>query len=64
MSQKTFVNYSSTNYNGLLIGWTSRPVKPNISINFGTIKYTSAASAARAVLTGSPNFWTIIDGGI
>jgi surface protein len=64
MQLKTFANYSSVNYNALLIGWASRPVRPNISINFGTIRYTAAASAARAVLTGSPNFWTIIDGGI
>ena len=64
MQGKTSANFSSANYNALLIGWASRPVKPNISINFGTIKYTSAATEARAVLTGSPNFWTIIDGGI
>jgi surface protein len=64
MISKTFLNYSTVNYNALLIGWANRPVKPNISINFGTIRYTSAASVARAVLTGSPNFWTIIDGGI
>ena len=64
MFQKTSLNYSTENYNALLIGWASRPVKTNISINFGTIKYTSAASAARAILTSSPNFWTIIDGGI
>jgi surface protein len=64
MSNKTFANYSAANYNALLIGWASRPVQPNISISFGTIRYTAAASAARSVLTGSPNFWTIIDGGI
>jgi surface protein len=64
MSNKTFANYSAANYNALLIGWASRPVQPNITISFGTIRYTSAASVARAVLTGSPNFWTIIDGGI
>jgi surface protein len=64
MQNKTFANFSSANYNALLIGWASRPVKPNIFINFGTIKYTSAATEARAVLTSSPNFWTIIDGGI
>ena len=64
MLGKTFANYSAANYNALLIGWASRPVQPNLNINFGTIRYTAAASAARSVLTGSPNFWTIIDGGI
>jgi hypothetical protein len=61
---KIAANFSSANYDALLIGWASRPVQPNIYINFGTIRYTAAASAARSVLTGSPNFWTIIDGGI
>jgi len=64
MFGKTFNNYSTTNYDALLIGWASRPVKPNISINFGTIKRTSASTAARLVLTSSPNLWTIVDGGI
>jgi len=64
MSNKTNLDYSSANYDALLIGWASRPVKPNLSINFGTIKYTAAATAARAILTSAPNNWTIVDGGI
>ena len=64
MENKTFNDYSTANYDALLIGWASRPVKPNLSINFGTIKRTAAATAARAVLTGAPNNWTIVDGGI
>ena len=64
MGNKTSLNYSSANYDALLIGWASRPVLANKSINFGTIKYTSAATAARAILTSAPNNWTIIDGGL
>ena len=64
MLGKTNLNYSAANYDALLIGWASRPVKPNLSINFGTIKYTAAASAARAILTSAPNNWTIVDGGL
>ena len=64
MQGKTFEDYSSTNYDALLIGWSSRPVQPNLSINFGTIKHTSAAVAAKAILTSAPNNWTIIDGGL
>lgn len=63
MAGKTFEDYSSDNYDALLIGWSSRPVQPNLSINFGTIKYSSAAIAARAILTSAPNNWTIVDGG-
>lgn len=64
MFSKTFSNYSTTNYDTLLIGWVSRPVKPNVSINFGTIKRTAASTAAKLVLTSAPNNWTIVDGGI
>ena len=64
MFGKTFSNYSTANYDALLIGWASRPVKPNISINFGTIKRTVAGTAARLVLTSPPNLWTIVDGGL
>lgn len=64
MTGKTFSNYSTANYDALLIGWASRPVQPNQSINFGTIKRTAAATAARLVLTSAPNNWTIVDGGI
>jgi hypothetical protein len=62
----TFADYnglSTANYDALLIGWASRPVRPNILINFGTTKYSSAAVAARSILTSAPNNWTIIDGG-
>ena len=64
MLGKTDLNYSAANYDALLIGWASRPVKPNLSINFGTIKRTAASTAARAILTSAPNNWTIVDGGI
>jgi surface protein len=57
------IGLSTANYDALLIGWASRPVQPNLAINFGTIKYSSAAVAARAILTSAPNNWTIVDGG-
>ena len=63
MFGKTFNDYSTANYDALLIGWASRSVKPNLSTNFGTIRYTAAASASRAILTSAPNNWTIVDGG-
>jgi surface protein len=55
---------STANYDALLIGWATRVVKPNLAINFGAIKYTSAAIAAKTVLISAPNNWTIIDGGL
>jgi hypothetical protein len=34
MENKTFNDYSTQNYDNLLIGWASRPVKPNLTISF------------------------------
>ena len=64
MGSKTPTTFSAANLDAIYIGWSSRPVKPNITINFGTAKRTSASTAARSVLTSSPNLWSISDGGI
>lgn len=63
MFGKTFSDFSTANYDSLLIGWASRPVQPNQSINFGTIKRTAASLIAYTTLT-VVNGWTITDGGI
>jgi surface protein len=64
MYLKNSSNYSAANYDALLIGWASRPVKPNINIDFATIKRTTASDAAKTILTSAPNNWTIADGGL
>jgi surface protein len=64
MNNKTFTNYSATNLNAIYNGWSSRPVQPNLDINFGTIKYTAAGQAGKNILDFAPNNWTIVDGGI
>jgi surface protein len=57
-------SFSTTNYDALLIGWAALPsVQSGVTLNAGTVQYTPAASTARAVLTGVPNNWTILDGG-
>lgn len=64
MQGKTFTNYSSANLDAIYNGWSLLSVQPNLTINFGTIKYTAGASAGRLVLTSAPNNWIITDGGI
>ena len=64
MSSKTNLTFSTANLDAIYIGWASRPVKPNITISFGTAKRTSASTAARGVLISAPNTWVILDGGI
>ena len=64
MTGKTPATFSATNLDAIYNGWSSRPVKPNVSITFGTAKYTAAGQAGKDILTGAPNNWTIIDGGI
>ena len=55
---------STANYDALLIGWASQSVQPNVNFNGGGALYSSgAATTARGTLTGTPNNWTITDGG-
>ena len=62
MSSKTPATFSAANLDAIYNGWSSRPSNSNLSISFGTAKYTSASSAGRAILVGRG--WTIVDGGI
>ena len=64
MQSKTNLNYSSANYDALLLGWSSQTVEPNLTPNFGTIKYTATGVPGRNILTGAPNNWVITDGGL
>jgi hypothetical protein len=63
MLGKTPSTYSSTNLDAIYNGWIVNGVKPNISISFGTAKYTAAGTSGRNTLTSAPNNWIIIDGG-
>jgi len=58
------VNLSISNYDALLNSWSAQTLKPNIIFNGGNSKYSSAASAARNILTSAPNSWVITDGGL
>jgi hypothetical protein len=64
MNGKTFTDYSSANLDAIYNGWSLLSVQPNLTIDFGTIKYTAGASAGKLVLTSAPNNWIITDGGI
>ena len=64
MNGKTDLDYSSTNLNSIYNNWSLLSVQPNLTADFGTIKYTAGASAGRLVLTSAPNNWIINDGGI
>ncbi|WP_166922436.1 BspA family leucine-rich repeat surface protein [Flavobacterium poyangense] len=64
MADKSASNFSASNLDALYNSWSVQPVKPRVTISFGTIKYTSASAAARAILTGAPNNWQITDGGL
>lgn len=64
MSGKTDLDYSSANLDSIYNNWSLLSVQPNLTADFGTIKYTAGASAGRLVLTSAPNNWIINDGGI
>jgi hypothetical protein len=64
MSSKTAANYSATNLDAIYNGWSTQSVQPNLTITFGSIKYTAAGQTGRDTLDNAPNNWTITDGGI
>jgi surface protein len=62
LNAKTSNDFSASNLDSIYNGWSSKSVKSNVTANFGTIKYTSAAAAGRATLVNTYG-WTITDGG-
>jgi len=58
------VTLSTSNYDAILNGWSAQSVQSGVSFNGGNSKYSSAALAARNILTGEPNNWSISDGGM
>jgi surface protein len=64
MLLKTDLDYSAANLDSIYNTWSTLTLQPSLSVNFGTIKYTSGGSAGRAILTSPPKSWTIGDGGI
>lgn len=65
MTSKTNLNYSAANLDAIYNGWSGLTfVNTGLSISFGTVKYTAGGSAGKAILTGSPNNWSVTDGGI
>ena len=63
LNSKTPATFSTANLDAIYNGWSASGVQANCNISFGTAKYTVAASAGRAILTGV-NTWTITDGGL
>ncbi|MDN3673067.1 BspA family leucine-rich repeat surface protein [Flavobacterium branchiarum] len=63
MTTKTPTTFSAVNLDALYNGWSSRVLKPNLEIDFGSSKYTSGSAPARAIITSVPNNWVIKDGG-
>jgi len=56
--------FSTANYDLLLNAWSSLTLKPNVPFHAGDAKYTITTSqSAHNILTTTPNFWTITDGG-
>jgi surface protein len=64
MTNKTSANYSATNLDTIYNRWSLLTLQPNLTISFGTVKYTAAGQDGKNILTGAPNNWTITDGGV
>jgi surface protein len=50
---------SIQNYDLTLIGWASRPVRPNVTLGAMGLKFCNGSNA-RSILTSPPNNWNII----
>jgi len=59
----THANMTNTKYSDTLNAWSLLTLKPNVNFGAGPMKYNAGAVAARAILTSSPNNWTVTDGG-
>ena len=64
MTGKTDLDYSSANLDAIYNTWSTLTVQPNLTVDFGTIKYTASGQAGKNILTGAPYNWIITDGGI
>jgi surface protein len=62
MSGKSTADYPAT-LNQLFNSWSTLTVKPNVSINFGSINYTSVGAPGYGILTNLTNNWSIGTGG-
>jgi surface protein len=52
MAGKTFLNYSTANYDSLLNGWTNRTFAlPELTLDFGTIRRSANGTEARELMT-------------
>jgi surface protein len=56
------VTLSTNNYDALLLGWSNLALIDEVVFDAGESQYSSAAEAARNVLTDT-YFWNVIDGG-
>ncbi len=57
------VTLSTANYDSLLNGWSTLPLKHNVKFHGGKSKYC-AGEAGRNIMTGTPYNWIIQDGGM
>ena len=64
MTGKTPATFSTTNLDAIYNGWSASGVKPNLTIDFGSARYTAAGQSGKDILDFAPNNWTITDGGI
>lgn len=57
------VTMSTANYDALLVAWNGLDLANNLTVNFGSSKYTTVGQAAKNQII-SDDGWTFIDGGL
>ena len=56
------VTLSTTNYDALLLGWSTQNVRTNVRFHAGNSRFSPSSQSARDTLTNVYR-WVIIDGG-
>ena len=54
---------NQTNYNALLLSWSTQALQAGLTFTMGSTKYSSSAAAARLTLTDT-YVWSVSDGGV
>lgn len=63
MAGKDSTNYSASFLGNIYTKWSLLSVQPNVTIDFGCIKYAFDSQPGRDTLTNAPNYWIITDCG-
>ena len=64
MKEKSSDNYNTEYLDSIYNSWSQLTLIPFVSLDFGSINYTTVGEVGKNIMTSSPKNWYITDGGI